>query len=100
MEVLESYRDANGDLIELKQYGEDTFYHYKNGLLHREDDLPAIEGPNGYKEWYMNGKLHREKGKAFECVLEFDYEWYYKGIGVPCNTQEEFERLIRLSLFW
>ena len=28
---------------------------YLNGKLHREDG-PAIEGPDGYKEWYLNGK--------------------------------------------
>ncbi len=32
----------------------------KNGLSHRDNDLPAIEYDNGIKCWYQNGKLHRE----------------------------------------
>lgn len=31
-----------------------TTYHYKNGLLHREDG-PAVENVNGFKAWYKNG---------------------------------------------
>jgi len=30
---------------------------YKNGLRHRENDKPAVERPNGKKEWYINGKF-------------------------------------------
>jgi len=38
---------------------------YLNGKIHREDG-PAIEYPDGTKEWYFNGKLHREDGPALE----------------------------------
>ena len=34
-------------------------------ILHREDG-PALEYPNGDKEWRLNGKCHREDGPAFE----------------------------------
>lgn len=34
---------------------------YRNGIMHREMDLPAIEWNSGkYKEWHINGQLHRE----------------------------------------
>ena len=33
---------------------------YKDGVLHRDNDLPAIEFANGNKEWYQNGNLHRD----------------------------------------
>jgi hypothetical protein len=33
---------------------------WKNGKRHREGDLPAIEWASGTKEWWKNGKLHRE----------------------------------------
>lgn len=33
-----------------------------NGVLHREDDLPALEGFNGDRSWYAHGRLHRENG--------------------------------------
>jgi antitoxin component YwqK of YwqJK toxin-antitoxin module len=38
---------------------------YLNGKLHREDG-PAIEYVSGTKMWYLNGKLHREDGPAAE----------------------------------
>jgi len=38
---------------------------YRNGKLHREDG-PAIEYNYGTKYWYRNGKLHREDGPAIE----------------------------------
>ena len=38
-----------------------------NGKLHREDG-PAVESANGTKEWYLNGKRHREDGPAVEYI--------------------------------
>ena len=32
---------------------------YKDGELHRDNDLPAIERPDGSRLWYNNGKLFR-----------------------------------------
>lgn len=39
-------------------------YWYKNGKLHRDFDLPAIEFSFGAKVWYQNGEVHRENGPA------------------------------------
>jgi len=36
-----------------------------NGKLHREDG-PAYEWADGDRAWYLNGKLHREDGPAYE----------------------------------
>ena len=36
--------------------------YYINGKLHREGGLPAIERADGSKEYWKNGKLHREGG--------------------------------------
>lgn len=36
----------------------------KNGNLHRENDLPAVEFGEKCKKWYFNGKLHRITGPA------------------------------------
>ena len=33
-----------------------------NGKLHRDGDLPAIEWGDGDKSWWVRGKLHREGG--------------------------------------
>jgi len=49
----------------------DSYYHYDGNkywhiynILHREDDLPAVEFPNGDKLWYNNNKYHRIDGPA------------------------------------
>ena len=43
-------------------------------VSHREDG-PAIEGYDGYKAWYINGKRHREDGPAIE-YLWGGRSWY------------------------
>ncbi len=44
----------------LKKYLCGTKLYYKNGLLHRDNDLPAIIEANGTKQWYQNGLKHRD----------------------------------------
>jgi hypothetical protein len=72
-------------------------YYYLNGKLHREDG-PAIEF-NNTEHWYLNGKLHREDGPALEDINGNKF-WYINDKAVVCNSQEEFERLMRLKAFW
>ena len=45
-----------------------------NGKCHREGG-PAYEGANGAKEWFLNGKYHREDGPAVECPNGYK-AWY------------------------
>jgi hypothetical protein len=71
---------------------------YQNGKRHRVDG-PAVEEYDGSKEWFQNGKLHRLNGPAFEGVNGYK-EWWFEGKQIYCNSQEEFERLIKLRLFW
>ena len=47
------------------------------GKLHREDG-PAIEYANGGKTWYLNGKCHREDGPAV-VYADGSKEWYING---------------------
>jgi hypothetical protein len=65
--------------------------------LHR-DYGPAVEH-NGYKAWYQFGKLHREDGPAQE-YEDGNKIWWLHNKQVICDTQEEFERLMRLKAFW
>lgn len=37
---------------------------YKNGVLHRDNDLPAVIYKENIREWYINGQRHREKKPA------------------------------------
>ena len=50
---------------------------YLDGKLHR-DDGPAIECVNGYKLWYQYGQLHRFDGPAVE-ASNGDKCWYQNG---------------------
>lgn len=97
-----------------------TVKYYLDGRLHRMDG-PALEYKNGRKEWYHHGKMHREDGPAIETVTykawfidgklhrvdgpAVEYEsgnkkWHYQGRYVPCCSQDEFERLIKLRVLW
>lgn len=51
-------------------------YWYINGKYHRDGDKPAIIYPNGRKEWFNNGVLHRENGKpAIEDPVRGNQYW-------------------------
>jgi hypothetical protein len=68
--------------IEVKEF-EDRKEWYLDGVLHREDDLPAIEYTNtlGAKEWWKNGKLHRDGDlPAVEFYIGLSNVWYKKGL--------------------
>lgn len=51
---------------------------YKDGKLHRDNDLPALKPIENNKDgstcWYQNEKLHRENGPA---VINNIGEFYY-----------------------
>jgi hypothetical protein len=85
----------NYNKIEKNEY---VTYYYLNNRRHRIDG-PAIEYSTGIKYWYQNGKLHRLDGPAIEWY-NGDKVWYYKDKYIECNSQEEFERIIKLKLFW
>lgn len=65
---------------------------YFNGKRHREDG-PAVNYANGYKEWYFNGKLHRKDGPAIE-FLDGSKSWYLNGKKL---TQEQFNKQTKQS---
>jgi hypothetical protein len=81
-----------------QEYFSGTKYWYQNGLCHRLDG-PAIECVNGNKAWYQYGLRHRVDGPAIKCIDCYK-EWYYEDQKIDCNSQEEFERYIKLKLFW
>jgi len=59
-----------------------------NGKRHREDG-PAMEWADGSKSWYLNGKLHREDGPAYEGA-NGSKSWYLNDEEV---TEEEHKRM-------
>jgi hypothetical protein len=48
---------------------------YKNGKLHRENG-PAIQYKNGFKKWYKNGILYRECGPK---IIKHNKKWFING---------------------
>lgn len=61
-------------------YSNGTSEWYKNGLLHRDGDLPAIIWASGTKEWYKNGLLHRDcdfPAIIYSCGARM---WYKNGL--------------------
>jgi|SRR5579859_2234034 len=98
-----------------------TKRYYLNSQLHREDG-PAVEHANGNKSWLLHGQYHREDGPAIEYAngeklwfyhgqrhrldgpaIEWsngDTEWWYHGKWIDCDSQKEFERLIKLRALW
>ena len=39
-----------------RKYQNGTKRWFKNGIIHRDNDLPAYIGSNGTKAWYKNGE--------------------------------------------
>ena len=58
----------------VKVYKSGTKEWFLDGKLHREDG-PAIEWSNGNKFWFLDGKLHRKDGPAIE-LNDGHKEWF------------------------
>ena len=55
---------------------------YVNGKLHRDNDLPACIYPNKKKEWYRNDKLHRDYDLPAVICKDGRKEWYNNGVKI------------------
>ena len=85
----------NYNRVEKDEFG---IYYYLGNKLHRLNG-PAIDYEYGDKFYYINDKLHRLDGPA--AIYNNGYEeWYYEGKRIDCNSQKEFERYLKLKLFW
>ena len=74
----------------VKVYTNGTKQWYLNGKFHREDG-PAIECADGTKHWYLNGKVHREDGPAFEGANGVKL-WYLNG---KLLTEKQFNKKMK-----
>jgi hypothetical protein len=55
--------------------------------------------PSG-KIWMKDSKIHRELGPAVE-LLDGSAQWWYEGFCIfNCKSQQEFEKRIKLKVFW
>ena len=49
--------------------------------------------------YFLNDKLHRTDGPAIKYYSGYK-KWFYEGKRIKCNSQKEFERIIKLKSFW
>lgn len=70
---LEEFRVRNGEIISIHEHR-----WYKNGNVHRENDLPARILKSGEQRWYLNGELHRLTGPAVVSAMGAK-EYYVRG---------------------
>ena len=70
-EHLDHYNDVGKDVNEF-----DKILWYKNGALHRDGDLPAVEKSNGEKQWFKNGESYREDDKPSVEAANGSLFWY------------------------
>ena len=103
--MLKEYRNELGQLHreDGPAYKDDYIKSWWiNGKPHRswknfqQEDGPAIEYSDGYKEWYINGKRHREDGPAIE--LSNGNKWWWLN-GLNYYSEERYnEEIIEMKL--
>ena len=49
---------------------------YVDGRLHRDGGLPAVERADGFKQWHVDGKRHRDGGLPAVEWASGDREWH------------------------
>ena len=69
LQLVVSYRNHNGDQI-----------WYKNGLCHRDNDLPAVILSDGHQIWYKNDVRHRDNDLPAEISISGTQKWYRNGL--------------------
>jgi len=75
---------------EIDEYGTIFYYNEKN-QLHREGGLPAIEGADGSKVWFVDGKHHRDGGLPAVEYADGYKAWYVDGK----NISEEHAKALQ-----
>jgi hypothetical protein len=53
---------------------------FKNGLKHRDNDLPAVIWSDGTQLWYKNGKRHRDNDLPAVIDSDGSQKWWKNGL--------------------
>jgi len=96
MRALNSLEHMEGEWI-VDNVG-NRYKEDENGGLHCENG-PAFISYTGNKHWYTHGNKHREDGPAVEWS-DGTKQWWLHGKWINVSSQEEFERFMKLELFW
>jgi hypothetical protein len=78
-----------------KEKYKNSIFYYLNNKKHRLNG-PAIIWDDGDKEYWQNDKLHRLDGPAIKFCTGYEEYW----IEGKQYSKYEFERIIKLKLFW
>jgi len=74
------------------------FFTDENGFYHN-DNGPAYRSKiSNLKFWKIHGINHRLDGPAAE-YSDGKKEWHLNGVRILVNSQEEFERYLKLLVF-
>jgi hypothetical protein len=81
------WSDAPKDFTGIVEYFSGTKEWWLNGKAHREDG-PARVFNDGSKVWFLNGKIHREDGPAYEGAAGTRW-WFLNGLEYSEATWKE-----------
>jgi len=89
--------------VKVKDYSDDLTPHWESYPNQKrwyiDGKIRIIEYDNGMKSYWLDRKRHREDGPAF-IDNKGNEEWYLNDERIYCETQEEFEKLMKLRAFW
>jgi hypothetical protein len=69
---------ADGTSYKRDEYGDQWWY--KDGLRHRDGDLPAVIYADGDQFWYRNGHSHRDGNRPAAIWANGEQRWYRNGV--------------------
>ena len=85
------------DWIEIKGFATSKEFHtYRSSKLDLEKDVSS----DSVYYYDKDCRLHNPFGPASHVYSTDTKEWFIHGYYINCNTQEEFERYMRLKAFW
>jgi hypothetical protein len=76
--------------------GKRKVYRLPNGIIHRDNNKPAVIYECGLKKWYYNGKLHRKHGLPAVRHIGYIEKWYANG-NLDCEHDEPSVKIYKLS---
>jgi hypothetical protein len=74
-------------------------YKYKKVSKLTRVGYECAESSDGYKEWFLNGKLHREDGPAFEHPNGFKAWWSNGEQIITLETKSDDPKILKLQDF-
>ena len=70
----------------------------KDGVLHRDDDLPAVIYPDGTELYYINGQKHREGDKPAVIFPDGTESYYKHGIEYTPESKPSVQQPVQVPV--